>query len=203
MRTLVIIGGYAPDSFDYGFAYDRIIAADSGYDTARKLGIEPDLVVGDFDSTSYIDEILKKSFKRMPKDKDETDAELALMEVEGEYDLLGGGEGRLDHTLAILMLFGKYGYPRYWFTREDTLIAISEEMDFYLPKDIELSLFALSSSVVSTKGLFWDMESRVLDSTFLSLSNRMREDRARVTATSPVFLRLAPKDFMHFVVVKQ
>lgn len=202
MHALIIIGGYAPETFGYALDYDRIIAADSGYDTARRLGLNPDLIVGDLDSTSYESEILMKNCKRVPKDKDETDTEIAIAEAGCEYDLLGGGEGRIDHTLSIIALFKKYGYPRYWFTRVDTLISIDKETHISLPKDTELSLLSPFGSIVTTSGLVWDIDHRILDSTFLSLSNRMKENKARLVCSSPILLRLDPKDFAKLEVLK-
>ena len=196
MRTLVIIGGHAPSVFPMDKkGYDRIVAADSGYDTAMSFPIVPDLVVGDFDSTSFREELLEKGYRQVPRDKDETDTELALQNIDGEYDILGGGEGRLDHILSILSLFPRYGYPRLWFTRSDTMISIKGRKEFSLPLGTELSLFSIFGSTVTTKGLFWDIENRRLDQAFLSLSNRTKDESIIIESDEPVFMRVAPDDF--------
>lgn len=83
-----------------------VICADAGYETALKAGIQPDLVVGDFDSAK---EPPPKTVKSMtlPAEKDVTDTLFAVMKGFSmglrSFLLLGclGGE-RFDHTLANL-----------------------------------------------------------------------------------------------------
>lgn len=80
-----------------------IIAADAGYRSARALGVEPDLLLGDYDSAPP-----PQSGKtvRLPAEKDDTDtfyaARQALAQGCDEVVILGGLGGRLDHTLANL-----------------------------------------------------------------------------------------------------
>ena len=78
------------------------IAADKGIVQLRARGVEPDLVVGDFDSLGYVPEA--RELVRHPVEKDDTDMMLAVREGlrRGfrEFILYGGMGGRLDHTLA-------------------------------------------------------------------------------------------------------
>lgn len=84
---------------------DWIIAADNGWNLARRLGVMPRVLVADFDSMPQIPsrqeglEIL-----RLPVEKDWTDTMAAAMEGVGrgyrEFLLLGATGGRLDHTMA-------------------------------------------------------------------------------------------------------
>lgn len=83
-------------------ACDFIIAADGGYDKLKKIGITPNLLIGDMDSISEKPngvELLK--FK---VEKDETDTHLALLEGERRgyrnFLIYGGAGGRSDHTFA-------------------------------------------------------------------------------------------------------
>ena len=86
-----------------------VIAADSGLVTAEKLGLEPALIVGDFDSyTGVLPE--GPQILRVPAEKDETDTVLACrMAAERGYRRLmiaGGTGGRADHELSnILWLY--------------------------------------------------------------------------------------------------
>ncbi len=83
-----------------------VICADAGYETALKAGVQPDLVVGDFDSAKEPPPKDVKSVN-LPVDKDVTDAMFAVMKGFslgfGSFLLLGclGGK-RFDHTLANL-----------------------------------------------------------------------------------------------------
>ncbi len=91
---------------------DLLIAADGGARHCRALGLTPHLVIGDFDSLAA-DELdaLEQAgavLKRHPRDKDETDLELALLEAAARgattLIVLGAFGGRLDMTLANLLL---------------------------------------------------------------------------------------------------
>lgn len=113
--AVIIIGGAAPAS---GAAErlpaDRfVIAADSGLDHARRMGLAVDVVVGDLDSVSCgalrEAEAAGVRIERHPPAKDVTDTELAiaLAASSGYGHILGitGGGDRLDHALAALHAF--------------------------------------------------------------------------------------------------
>lgn len=79
---------------------DFVIAVDGGYEKLK--GQRIDLVVGDFDSLSYVPD--HPRVMRLKPEKDDTDMLVALREGLAEgYDtfhIYGGGGGRFDHTLA-------------------------------------------------------------------------------------------------------
>ena len=87
---------------------DLIIAADSGYLGAQKLGIRPDILLGDFDSLGDVK--TPDSVKRLqvPSEKDFTDTQLAvdtaIKNGATEIVIIGGLDGRLDHTLSNLAI---------------------------------------------------------------------------------------------------
>lgn len=198
MPTLIAIGGYGPEYFNKeDFSYDRIIAADSGYDICMRFSLSPDIVVGDFDSTEFKDELLSKGYSQELRDKDFTDTELALKLVTGSYDILGGGEGRLDHILSIISLFEKYGYPRLWFTRSDTIITLKGGYKLNFKRDTELSLFSPYGATVTTDGLVWDVKDKRFDLSYLSLSNRIEKEGATIETDRPVMLRVSPSDYFN------
>ena len=86
---------------------DYQIAADAGLLLCQKLGIEPDLVIGDFDSMPQPE---NEPTVRVPVEKDDTDTMLAikygLKEGYRTFHLYGGTGGRPDHTLANLQALG-------------------------------------------------------------------------------------------------
>lgn len=195
MKDLIIIGGLAPDSVDIDIhSYRTVIAADSGYDTALRLGIRPDVIVGDFDSTSLRAEFIGKGYNPCPADKDETDAELAIMHS-SEYDLIGGGEGRIDHTLSLFTVFRRYTPPSIWYMRSDTVVSFSGEVIIEAPDGMPLSIFPLSSSSVFTTGLKWNIKGDELSPLFISLSNRMEGNKATIHSNGKAFIRFNPEDF--------
>ena len=80
---------------------DFVIAADGGLEHTKKLGITPDVVLGDFDSLGFTPE----GANVFPVEKDDTDAMLAVRRglERGcrQFLLYGSLDGpRLDHTVA-------------------------------------------------------------------------------------------------------
>ena len=113
MKAFIYIGGTVnPDNItEHPKADDITIAADVGALNAKKLGDIPEMIVGDFDSAKL--ENLEKEFPRakiitVPAEKDFTDTELAIdtaiKKGATELVIIGGLDGRLDHTLTNITL---------------------------------------------------------------------------------------------------
>ncbi len=111
MKVILFAGAEIRDySFceKYMSGADAVICCDAGMRHARKLGIVPDYIVGDFDSASA--EVLEYykakniPIRQFPTRKNETDMELGIilaLELGATDLVLFGGIGdRFDHTLA-------------------------------------------------------------------------------------------------------
>jgi thiamine pyrophosphokinase len=87
---------------------DLVIAADAGYLTARRLGITPDVVLGDFDTLGEANIPDGVECLRVPAEKNDTDTQLAVQVAidrgAGEIVIIGGMSGRIDHTLSTLAI---------------------------------------------------------------------------------------------------
>lgn len=100
--------------FQYYTPGEIILAVDGGLRFVQQLGIKPDILVGDLDSIdeSQLKQIQNQKviIKRYSPHKDETDFELALLEVENyswnQIRVYGGLGGRLDHTIVNLSIAG-------------------------------------------------------------------------------------------------
>ena len=134
MRGILFIGGKGPDStrvpeiFGEIFPDDVICAADSGLDAALAANIIPNFVVGDMDSVSdlgLLDQFPPANVEIHPQDKDCTDTELGLrlLKQKGCYPIvmIGGGEGRLDHTLSLIKCFEGKIPPDIWYTGHESV----------------------------------------------------------------------------------
>ncbi len=97
---------------------DLVIAADSGFDAALAVGLEPDLLIGDLDSISpaglawAADHAVE--IETHSPDKDDTDTALALRAVVARgcrhLTLLSpAGTDRFDHLLGTLAALGEPG----------------------------------------------------------------------------------------------
>ena len=115
---------------------DLVIAADSGYENAKRLSAHVDLFVGDMDS--YDGEIDGDvEIVRLKPEKDVTDThaafELAVQRGAREIYIVGGLSGRLDHTLSNLAILEDArarglraqindGYNRVRFIKNDSIL---------------------------------------------------------------------------------
>lgn len=83
---------------------DYILCADGGADNARRLGVRPQLVLGDLDSIERLPEGVPA--ERFPPEKDDTDTMLAVKRALAmgyrSFLLLGAWGGRPDHAYANL-----------------------------------------------------------------------------------------------------
>ena len=81
MRIIIVAGSKYQnfDTYEY-MDGDYFIGIEDGAYCIIKRGFKLDLAIGDFDTTTHYDEIIKHSLlvKKFPKEKDEIDLELAL-----------------------------------------------------------------------------------------------------------------------------
>lgn len=117
MRVLIITGGECSPDVHIP-EHDLCIAADSGFDTAKRIGVFPHIIIGDFDSVSelpekYTDPVTGRESEiiRHPAQKNETDTMLAARDAvergASELYIIGGLGGRADHTISNVFLLEK------------------------------------------------------------------------------------------------
>ena len=101
-----IFGASHIDNYTYlekiDFSNSFIICADGGIKHIRKLGLAPDVIIGDFDSSEEPEDFRNKIV--YPREKDDTDLGLAI-NYAAEHGLknciaIGCLGGRIDHTYA-------------------------------------------------------------------------------------------------------
>ncbi len=205
MKALIITGGFAP-SFDHvkeEFEQaDLIIAADSGLHALHQWNICPDLLVGDFDSVQREVYDLYPSITKVESSvyKDYSDTELALVEAQqrgaNELVLIGGGEGRLDHSLALVFLFARSTAapsPDRWYTRYETVRLLSKgrhQLDCSL--DDTVSFFPFSKTQAESYGLEWNISSLGTRDLYCSLSNQVIKSCPSVIVHSGALLMICP-----------
>ena len=167
---------------------DVVIAADGGFDTLKKLGITPDLLIGDMDSVTSRAQVKKITF---PVRKDYTDTYLAYQEgvARGytEFIIFGGVGGRDDHT------FANYSLLIYAKNCNHDIKIVGERCDIFAIKNEfvrvsgkagnHFSAFALGSDAhgVTLRGLEYEAENITLTPDFpLAVSNRFLTDHGYV-----------------------
>lgn len=174
---------------------DRILAADAGLTHALDLGVRPELVVGDFDSmpAELWQEVERHGLEllRVPREKDETDTELAIRTALrwgcSELVLLAGVGSRLDHSLANLLLLA--GLPRgirASLVNDRNRVQFlhdGEELTIPAREGVYLSLLPLTPEVsgVDIEGVHWPLRgARLAWTASLGISNEFRAPVARV-----------------------
>ncbi len=112
-KTLIILSQSEPCKLENSF--DLVLASDGGYKTAKKMGLEVDVLLGDLDSITRNDVEEARSIGieviSFPIDKDKTDGELAVdyaISLDSkEIIILGSFKEELDHALGNLFLLFK------------------------------------------------------------------------------------------------
>ena len=194
--TCVIFAGgdpVRPETIDRSIiekAY--VICADKGFALAESLGVEADIVLGDFDSLNYTpsgDKVMC-----FPPEKDDTDLMLAVnkaLEIGAKKIVIYGAcGGRIDHligNIACLALIAENGAC-------GTIVGDNDIISFHMPsvfsvpykEDFSLSLFAYSREV---KGLaisgakYCVQDCTLTDSVTLGVSNEITSPKAKISFT--------------------
>lgn len=161
---------------------DYILSADGGYAHTERLGITPDLVLGDFDSLGYV----PGDARVFPVEKDDTDAMLAvragLDKGCRQFLIYGGLEGpRLDHTVANFQTLQFLAdRDAQGFLMGDTqLVTVLRNGTMRFPDDAEgiISIFCMGKDArgVSLSGMQYPLENGTLTAGFpLGVSNHLQ-----------------------------
>lgn len=205
--AIVFAGGPAPPTEVVHRLPDTglIIAADSGLDHAKALGLQPMLVIGDMDSVSadglhWAQEIGAKIVEH-PADKDATDLDLALsaaVDMADEVVVVDSGSGRLDHVMANLALLGSARFASARLTAyvggaAVTVVRSSRILEGQ-PGD-EVSLLAVGGPVegLTVEGVVWPLaDHRLEPGTTLGVSNVFDGRRVVVSVAAGVVLAIQP-----------
>jgi thiamine pyrophosphokinase len=179
---------------------DFIIAADGGIRHVFALGLTPGVLIGDldslpagFDAADFDGEIVL-----FPKDKNETDLELAIQHAltlaPDSIIILGALGGRVDQTLANLALLSNELLSAF-----DVRLNDGVEEIFFCREQVQIegrsgdivSLIPWRGEVtdVVTSGLKWTLHNEILypDKT-RGISNEMTGDAATVSIKSGLLL---------------
>ena len=179
---------------------DFVIAVDGGLGYCGVLEVEPDLLIGDFDSVSEEEEkavrLLEQEIPdrviRLAREKDDTDMLAALKEglARGyrQFHIYAGTGGRFDHTLAniqCLLYLKKRDAVGYLIDGTGMMLVICGEA-VHFRKNLEgtLSLFSLGEKAngVTISGMKYELENAVLRNDFpIGISNEFIGEEAMIS----------------------
>ena len=176
---------------------DYIICADSGFKYAERLGIKPDLLLGDFDSMEL--PAFSGEVCRLPVEKDDTDTMLALKKGLSlgyrSFRIFGGTGGRLDHTLAnlqSLLYLAERDAVGWLYDKNFVYSAIKNEtVTLKGKKDAVFSVFAMNGPArgVSIRGAKYCVENAELRPDFpLGVSNHFLDGEVQIAVKDGVLI---------------
>ena len=197
----------SPEAKCSGVEFDSsryVICADGGYILAKKMGIEPDVIIGDFDTyKSRLPENCK--IIRHPEEKDDTDTmlavKLALNRGFKHIVICGAIGGRLDHTMAniqslrYILKHGAYGElagDGSYVTMQGPGVKVYSRMSGYY-----FSMFSYTEECtgITATGFKYPLKNAVLKSSFpLGISNKVTGKSGIVSLEKGVLLIIFSKD---------
>lgn len=195
MKAVILAGGDlvpAPYLRELTAGAGLVVAADSGLRHAEPLGLEPQVVVGDFDSVST--EVLAR-YPQLPRhshpvDKDLLDLELAiaLATARGATELVvvGAFGSRLDQTLAAILIGARLvreGMPvsLHDGERDAYFVSAGRSFSLSLPSGTTFSLLALQEARCTVTGAAYQLDDATLRfGVGLGLANRARDGGPRL-----------------------
>jgi len=191
-KTLIILSESEPSDIKDNF--DLVLASDGGYITAKKMGVDIDVLLGDFDSIT--DEDLREAKSKgisiipFPIEKDKTDGELAVDYAislgSKEIIILGSFKEELDHALGNLFLLfniDKMGIKSKLLTQQYEIEIINSEKEYIDRVGKEFSLIPVSETVedLNIKGSKYNLKNvKVERGQTLTLRNIIVEKNAKV-----------------------
>lgn len=184
---------------------DYIIAADGGQNRAREFGLQPDCVIGDFDSTT-LNEDFDCLYITYPAEKDLTDTEAALTHALEKgcrnVILLGGMGGRLDHTMGNIGLLDKYynSFDHMEFIDGKNRMELLKDSGRTLKRDARYKYFGLVSlnaeaSGIDIRGAKYELTGASLErASTLGVSNEFSEDTVEICVREGTLLIVRSAD---------
>ncbi len=169
---------------------DLIIAADGGLKHLENAGIEPDIIIGDFDSLGRIPDA--ENVIKLNPVKDITDmnaaAEIGIEKDYSEFHIFGGCGGRIDHTLANIQLAVSLAEKKMkvFIYNGETVITVvcNESISFSEDYKGYISVFSHSDECtgITIKGLKYTLENATLKNSFpLGVSNEFIGCKSEIT----------------------
>nr|WP_300005822.1 thiamine diphosphokinase [Tissierella sp.] len=173
---------------------DYIVCADGGVNHLLKVGMVPDMVIGDLDSIGEdeLSIIKKKNIKinEFPQMKDETDTELCVEHLiqKGIRDitLMGVTGSRMDHTIANIYLLKKIyikGAKASVINENNRIYYLEGELDLKRRDGYYISIIPLTEkgAVVSLSGFLYPLESELIEfSSTRGISNKIIDNFGRI-----------------------
>lgn len=138
-----------------------LVAADGGAATALAYGLEPEAVIGDFDSLPQsVRDVLPAERLHAVAEQNSTDFEKCLRTIDAPLILAVGFTGRrLDHELAVYNALARFpDRACIVIGTHDLVFLAPQEISLDLPEGSRLSLFPMGKVSGRSQGLQWPID---------------------------------------------
>lgn len=179
---------------------DYVIAVDGGLSYCSVLNVEPDLIVGDFDSVNAgekqaiydLKKVMPERIVQLPEEKDDTDMIAAIKRGltlgYTDFRIYAATGGRFDHMLAniqCLLYLKNRGAVGYLVDGTGMILVLQNEA-VHFQKGLEgtMSLFALTKEAkdVCIRGMKYPLEHGTITNDFpIGISNEFLGEEAEVS----------------------
>lgn len=179
---------------------DYCIAVDGGLSYCGVLGVEPDIIIGDFDSVSekekeaiaLLKEQIPERIIELVPEKDDTDMLVALKHGlklgYKDFRIYAGTGGRFDHTLANIqcLLYLKNHDATGYLVDGTGMILVLQNESIQFQKSMEgyLSLFSLGKQAngVTIQGMKYPLDHYTMTNDFpIGISNEFIGESATIS----------------------
>lgn len=208
----IITGGFLDEKFlaHYveGHTDNLCVVVDGALEVTHRLGIQPDFIVGDFDTVNH--ELLsfydKDIILRHPPEKDQTDTELAIETALGagcsSLVFFGATGSRLDHSLGNIFLLEsllRQGVSAEILNENNRLYLKNQSFTLHRnnTRGNYLSLLPLSETVeeVTLTGFKYPVDKLTFyRERTLGISNEITEEEAKVEFSKGTFIVVESRD---------
>lgn len=210
MKTAIICNGEITD-YEYSAeiiqSADYVICADGGTRHAFAMGINPDIIIGDFDSSNneYLEYYKNIGIKieKYPTDKDRTDSHICILKAldfSDEIVLLGATGNRLDHTMANISML-KIGIDKgkriYIADRQNEIFMIDEEISINGKPGEYFSIIPFTQRVegICIYGAKYELHDAVMEvGNPYGISNEFKEENVFIKIKSGNLLVIKSQD---------
>ena len=211
MKTLIISGGKVTKRILKealkNNSFDNIIAVDKGLEILDECRIQPNYIIGDFDSINkeIINKYNNKNIIKLNPEKDFTDTHMAIklaIEIKSNYIIILGGIGtRIDHTIANIHILKECMERKIIceIINENNKIRIINE-SCYIDLDEKykyISLIPLTTQVtgLTLKGFKYLLKNATLSiGESIGVSNEQIEEKAKIELKDGILICIKSKD---------
>jgi len=171
-----------------------IVCVDGGYEIAKKLNIQPTIVIGDFDSTNLKDvDNSVRSIKDEDQDKSDLEKaiELCISEKISDITVIGSTGMRDDHNLANTLLIIRYlNQIEITIATNYYLInAFCGQKIFHSSIGTQISLISIEeNNFLTTSGLEFDLDNEKLKSSTNGISNTTVKEEFAISSNRPLII---------------